>query len=345
MSYSTGSGDYNALMAAVLTHAIGDGWTTTGGTWPIQNSLGVFFNWNSATENFTNLTNGVSAPLVHRYFNLTIGSTVAEANPVGYVDPTVVPNMNFLFTAWHIFSDPDNGEYIHVVVQFSNGYDADCFGHFSFGQIDKCGLDHSGISYVTATYKRAWIATGDYGYYGDSGNNIRFGSYMFSGLVGTSANEWANINHIIAPGANAPFPNGVGGWPATGAVIKRGASSWAMTGGYAGTTYRDIGEDDYSIDAFPWFAKPTPFSNVLTLAAMYQIFINGSGFTNRLRVAGAAPGIRKCSILGLNPGDEVIYGNETWKVFPVLKKTAISDMSQQYKISSGPLAYAYKKVA
>ena len=36
MTISTGSGDYNALMTAIVTHAITDGWTTSGGTWPIS---------------------------------------------------------------------------------------------------------------------------------------------------------------------------------------------------------------------------------------------------------------------------------------------------------------------
>lgn len=59
MAYSTGSGDYVALMAAVLAHAVADGWVEAGGIgtgWPISSGIVNGVDWDSVTDTETDFT-------------------------------------------------------------------------------------------------------------------------------------------------------------------------------------------------------------------------------------------------------------------------------------------------
>ena len=136
MAYSTGSGDYNALMAAVLVHALADGWIETGGLatgWPISKGQVRGIDWATYTAVENDMTlGGAGGSKTQRYMRIGMGTTGALATTDAATSTVIVPNMAYTFTNWWIFSDTTLCDYIHVVVKFNNGPMADCYGHFSF---------------------------------------------------------------------------------------------------------------------------------------------------------------------------------------------------------------------
>lgn len=153
MSIATGSGDYIALMDAVLSFAVSDGWVEDGGIgtgWPISKGRvrGVDFTTVTQSENDTTV-GGAGGSLTSRYLRLAIGSTPADATSKVNSNFSVFPNMHYTFSSWWLFSDPASGaDYVHVVVKFSNGANPDVFGHFSFGEVQRFGMTHGGVAYA-----------------------------------------------------------------------------------------------------------------------------------------------------------------------------------------------------
>lgn len=357
MAYSTGSGDYNALFAAILAHAIGDGWTEAGGLgtgFPITSPSGnTHFDWSSWTATENNVTvGGGGGTITSRYARLGIGSSAANATSNAASTATSIPNMHYTFTEWHIFSEPAVSDHINVVVGFTNGPNADCWTSFSFGELDKNGLTYGGVSFATGTRMRGWAVTTDSGQV--SSNDWNFGvarmPWGWNGIVGRNGYNTETTLSWMVQSTTAPTPNGAGGWPAHDVVQEGGSGVWNKCSyansnetavQYHGLTtanlFRGVNHDAMS-------ATPPSQTGTVSLMPMPFLAIDGTGTASKLRYLGVFPNTRMCSMAGVNPGDEITYGSETWKLFPLLRKTDPTQAQLSGVVSSALAGIAFKKV-
>ena len=355
MAYSTGSGDYVALMAAVLAHAIADGWTEAGGVgtgWPIISPSGRIrgIDWSSYTAVEADFTlGGDGASRTQRFLRLGIGSTPAEATTNTATGP-ICPNMAYTFTAWHIFSEPALNEHIHVVVQFSNGANADVYGHFSFGEVDKGGLTYHSVGYVTTADRRGYAldtgggASSPDSTSGGNWNTLNRAGNMWAGNWGEQDDGWASLSYMIHS-TNAPTPNGVGGWQAWDTQINSGTGLWAMITRQNDTAYPSLDSDrDGHFGSMAWWPPVNAQTGYVNLAPIPCAAINGTAASSRLRWLGVFPNVRFGGMDGINPGNEITFGSDTWKCFPLNRATPWTELNVTRRVTSGYAGYAYKKV-
>ena len=358
MAYSTGSGDYLALMAAVLAHAVTDGWVEAGGIgtgWPISKGNVRGIDWATDTVAATDYTNGAAVPKTARFLKLAAGTSPANAtaNAAGSIYAHV-PNMEYNFDAWHIFSDPSLCDYIHVVVQFTNGIDAQGFGHFSFGEIFKHGMGYTAIAYTSAHPVRGFSPNNVFS--NNQTNDAHSGVYgrirrIFTGNLGwfsflsffTVGNP---VTFIVDPTVN-PFPvSGV--WP-TPDVLYDSSSLLDSYGPSSGSFFIDSDDPGVKNAKFSHnslFTISQPYSGGVSLGPIPLFIANSTSNISSLRFinVGSFPNVRLCSLANLLAGDEITYASDTWKVFPFVARKERSTLGQQYKVSSAFYGLAYKKV-
>lgn len=355
MPYRTGSGDYVAMMADVLAHAIADGWSTTGGNWPI-NKGGLHVNWTTVTANETDMTlGGAGGTKTQRFLHLGLSWTSgAEATSRAAANNSCSPNFAYTMTAWHIFSDPTVSDHIMVVYEFSNGVDARVFGHFGFGRLDQGGLTHGGVAFAGGQFARGYALNANSGSAAGDWNSLSRTGHAWAGSVGEEDDSFSRLTTCINPTSHpipAPGP-GVGGWPNTGVHLQDGASVWKMS--RIGWDADSIGLGDGLVNFFNganmslnWgatFTEPQPFSGSLSMLPLPIFFINGSSLSSVMFYAGMIPNLRLCSMDGFAPGDEVEFAGDVWKVFPFLCLKGQNTLRQSQVVTSGKAGYAYKKV-
>ncbi len=352
MSYSTGSGSYTDLMAAVLAHALGDGWVEAGGLgtgWPIQNGT-TFVDWDSYTFSAPDVTvGGDGTAKTQRMLRIGLGETAAEATANRTADHC--PNFAYTFSEWHIFSEPTLCNYISVVGVFSNGADPICCAHFSFGELDQGGMTHGGVLFAGGQDGRAWAENSATGNSAGRWASLNRTVHAFAGSVGEQDDCGSNLS-IYPKTANHPFPApGPGvGWPNVAVQTNTGNSVWTMS--------RPNFDYDYSGALLPatnsqvnmalnWQAaafEPQPFVGSVSLAPLPIFITNGSSAGSRMIYAGQIPNVRLCSMTGFVTGDEVTFGSETWKLFPMIVAKDNATLATGAIVTSGSAGYAYKKV-
>lgn len=355
MAYSTGSGAYTDLMAAVLAHAIADGWTEIGGGgsgWPIASPSGRVrgVDWITTTAVQADYTlGGDGLNKTQRFIRLGIGTDGATATANAATGPQI-PNMAYSITQWWIFSDISQGEFIHVVYNFSNGVNADCYGHFSFGEIDKGGLTYGSIAYATSSDRRGYAASLDGGVsapdasLGGDWNTINRTGNMWAGNYGEVDDGWSSFS-FMTHSTTAPHLNGSGGWPAWDTWHNSGNYFWAKNGrGFDSQIPNLTADQDASYVNMAWFPPFNTQTGFVGLGPIFMVMINGTTSTARNMFVGVAPNVRFCSVNGIAPGAELTIGSDTWVVFPVLRKTDWNELNVGRHITSGYTGYAYKKV-
>lgn len=351
MAYSTGAGDYIALMNGVLVHAIADGWTEVGGVgtgWPIAKGDVGGVDWSSYESNENDYTeNGDGVTKLQRYMRLGIGTTGAEATANAATTSTICANFSFDFTEWHIFSDASVNDHIHVVARFTNASFNDVFIHFSFGEVDKNGLTYGSVTYATATNRRGYAAGTSGGSVatnsGNDWNSIIYGNWPFAGNWGEVDGATATTSFIIRA-TDAPTPDGIAGYPSWDTVYEGGTNLWAQnlrTGSY----YHVYGSASSQGMCLPAFANDAQVhvGQVSFMPIMFVV-LNGLSTSSRSRYLGTYPNIRACRTAGIEPGEEFTMGADTWVVFPMTRSTIETDLNVQYKVTSGRVGFAYKKV-
>lgn len=353
MAYSTGSGDYTAVMTAVLAHALGDGWTESGGLgtgWPIETPTnGSFFDWTSYTLSENDLTiGGGGGTKTQRYIRLGLGVSGANATSDAAATTTVVPNMAYTFSEYHIFSDPTISAYIHVVVKFSNGPNTDVYQNFSFGELDKGGLTYGCIAYATADFRRGYAPLASTGVTAGDWNGFTNWAPGFTGIVGSPTySSRANLSFLVHS-TLAPAPNNASGWPAHDVVVSNGASVWSKSHDIgalvAGDNVHNTTGNFFSMTHFAWVSQAPSQTGTITMMPLQFYLINSTGFSGVLRYAGVFPGIRKTNVKDVTPGDEIAYALDTWKIFPMSRKTSWALSAVASTVSSGLAGYAIKKV-
>lgn len=359
MAYATGSGTYTALMAAVLSFAIADGWTASGGAnWPISKGNVRGVDWNTFTATEVDHTGNAGASVTVRYIRIAVGTSLANAtaNAALTANSAVMANAHYTFSNWWIFSDSGAGKpnYISVVVQFSNGVNSDCFAHFSFGELDKHGMTHTATVFATASTNRAYAsditatATGNQSFDYNSGPYGRVykpytGSAAF--LTYTSAFNQNNLVLIVDPTVN-PIPV-AGSFPAADTIIpsslildliKNNDSNVADISSIRSTALA------FNLCSWAWMARPQPFSGAVTLVPLPVILLNNVTTSAQMVMLGSFPNVRIGSMDSYAPADEVVYASETWKMFPMLRNTTFSAMQDAGVISSGRVSFVHKKV-
>jgi len=359
MAYSTGSGNYVALMAAVLAHAVADGWVEAGGIgtgWPISKGNVRGVDWTSFTASNTDYTNG-GVPHTTRWIRLAVGTSPANAttNAASSATSAHFPNMEYTIDTWHIFSDPSIGDHINVVVQFSNGVDAQVFGHFSFGELNKHGMTYGGLAYASAHPCRGFAAdnNGDENFARDWQAGIYASIYRhFTGRLGFSYTNQLTFNNFVyvSHPMNSPFPT-LPIWPSNDVIYDH--SRLLDVYGPSETSYEpQNGSPSYITNFSPkfsasaLFAVSQPYSGGVSLMPIPVLISNTTSNSTTLRYinVGSAPNIRVCSLANLLAGDEVTYAGDTWQVFPFLCQKAMNTLGKNGIVSSGPHGLAYKKV-
>ena len=367
MAYTTGSGTWANLLSAIVTHAVADGWTESNGIgtgFPIEKNARTYVDFGLATiNNDGDWTTGVNAGISPRQVaSVCIGTSAANATSNASADSTsmaayndgwddmvraqkgsVIANVDRALTNYWIMSDSASGvDYIHVVFQFSNGVHPDCYQMFSFGELDKGGLTHGGISYTTSRYARGYAAAIGSGINNHDWGTITQGFFPFAGDGGKT--DWGDTStrYLI----HTPTPvNSVNGYPAAG-VVHGPSLMWdsSRSGTGTGTGYLDSGNNDWRVTWQSHRALQMPYSGAVSLQAYYMILLNGLTNSNFATFVGEFPGVRACNMTNYNPGDEISYGGETWKLFPWLRNTPDSELGGSYAITSGRFGCAFKKV-
>lgn len=352
MTYSTGSGDYNALMAAVLAHAVADGWTTSAGNWPINkgNVRGVAWSTFTATEADRTFLGG--ATKTARYVRIAIGTSTANAtaNAAITLNCAVVANMEYTFTSWHIFSDPATCDYIHVVANFSNGVNGDVYTHFSFGELDKHGMTHTAVVYATSSSNRGYSVDTSSGNQSADWNSGPYGITLhpYSGSFGytyTKKYNYNNMVYIIDPTVN-PLPGS--GWPTANTLNDRDTVLDVVTtfdSALTGVTPA-IARNGLSLKWASWipFTTPQPYSGALSMMSLPFFILQGILPSSSTILVGSFPNVRACSMETYEPQSIVSYGSDDWMIFPMLRSTLWSQVQVTDAITSGRSGYAFKKV-
>lgn len=360
MAYSTGSGNASALIAAILAHAIADGWTTTGGTWPISKGKIKGVHLSTTTRAVTNFATGVGIGFTETLIRIGLGNTTSEATSRMTSSPVLVPNCNWDSLDWHIYSNSGSGKpnYIHVSMRFSNGVDTDCFNHFSFGQLDQNGLSYSSVVYAASSYRRAYpAALGQTGSNGsldwNSGISNRWPHYFsgnISGFFASGITHSERFQYIVEGGASAPY-SVAASWPALDTVndpsLVLNVHSPAVNNlnSPPGLTYMRDTNDLYRPFGWAMFAQNQPFSGGVTLQPIPFILVNGTGSTTQAMYLGSIPDLYVGAMHSYLPKEEINYAGDTWMLMPLLRKTDLSlQITNQLAVTSGACALAYKKV-
>jgi len=353
MAYRTGSGTYTDLMDDVLAHAVADGWVEAGGVgtgWPISKGNVRGVDWATQTEVVTDWTFGSSVSLTKRIIKINLDTSTANATSNVLSSQSIVENCHWPISEWHIFSEPAVCDHINVVFRVTSDDYSDIWNHFSFGELDRRGLASGHVAYTAAQralgFSEANISwTNFYPSKDRSWMNLFEHRWMFGGAVGNRRDECSGFQFLLDP---TDLPVAVGaGWPSADTVFRQGASVWHFNNIMTEARNIDGGagfQDSNSVNSQFLRFDAQPFSGNLSLAAMPIYIANGSGSENLLVWAGQAPNVRMCSVKDYNAGDEVTYGSDTWVVFPVLRKTEMSELGIQNTVASGPAGYAYKKV-
>lgn len=354
MAYSTGSGNYVALMAAVLAHAIADGWTTSGGTWPISKGIVRGVNWSTFTVTEADRTLLGGGSKTARYLRLSVGTSPSNATSNASADATSchVANMGYTFSAWHIFSDPSVSDHIHVVAQFSNGVNSDCYTHFSFGALDKHGMGHTGVVYATGSPKRGYSAgpeqtnqCGDW-----NGGTYARTRTIFNGEVAYSYSTFFNsknsLVYIIDPTVS-PVP---AGWPLANTLLDQTNVLHVLSNTSTSINpYNPAQRSNYSA-SYKWsahhqFTTPQPYSGAVSMGPLPFWLMQGLTASSQVMYLGTFPNVRTCSMESYADGASITYASEEWILFPVLRQTPWNQMQVLDVVSSGRSGFAYKKVA
>lgn len=360
MAYSTGSGNYLALMAGVLAHAVANGWVEAGGVgtgWPISKGNVRGVDWSTFTIGNNDFTGGSAVPKTTRWIRIAVGTSPADAtaNAASAATSASFPNMEYNIDTWHIFSDPSIGNHINVVVQFTNGYDAAVFGHFSFGELNKHGMTYGGIAYASAHPCRGFAAdnNGDENFARDWQAGI-YGSIFrhFNGRIGYSYASNLTYNpfqYVISP-TNNPFPL-IPQWPAANTSHNQSrlldtygisAGSWEIDD----TTATNLGNTNAKFGHSALIASSQPYSGGVSFMPIPILIANTTAASQTLRYlnVGSAPNVRLCSLQNLLAGEEITYAGDTWQVFPMLCSKPTTTLGKSGIVSSGPYGFAYKKV-
>lgn len=212
------------------------------------------------------------------------------------------------YVAYHLFSNAA-GDYVHCVLEYSAGF----FSHLVFGQLDKFGT-YAGGHYCDAVHVG--------GLPSDRGNYQSSFSRMLFDNIGVSAPSRGQVS------ANLEL------------------NVWRM---FDSTTGSPSSFDAYGNGRFSFTSRLLVGSqpNTLNLATPFipiYIFtdIGGTNSGNRTPL-GVVKDLRLVWLQPFAVGQEVTLGSDTWKVFPMTRRSNLANTQDQLP-NSWQLGYAYRKI-
>lgn len=349
MTISTGSGDYIALMNAILTHAITDGWITTGGTWPISKGNVRGVDWTTFTRSETDFTLLGGAEKTARYVRIGVGTSRVDATANAVLTTAAhCPNMEYTFTTWTIYSDPALCDYIHVVANFSNGVNGDCYINFGFGELDKKGMTHTAVVYATCHAKRAYAVTTDSSASSRDWNGGLYGRTPH-GFTGELRFNWSDGSFVnpscwIIDGTISPV---FVGWPSVDTVLDPHTAMDTLSHHNSSVSSIDISGNrtrggSWGPATGACFFRPQPYSGAITMSSLG--FWLSQNATGQIMYLGDFPNIRSCNLRTYAAGDTVTYSADNWNVWPMLRLTEEAQLHVNGTIGSGYAGFAHKRV-
>lgn len=359
MAYqSGGGGTISDLVNAIRDFSIAQGWTNSG-----QGSLSsggylylskgickVSMQWdNTHTETSYQTPGSSTTTSVHNdrilaFVNdaFSTGVTTWFGHGTAYPGGTqeyqgmasCVADLYGPLGAWYLFSN-STGDYIHVAVQTTS----DRFSHFSFGLVDKGSMTHSGAAYVTGTNNVWWPD--------NQASDPSSGQLTYNKPVNHLAPFMGNsVRGNIGRGSTLYIPNALpGDMPVCGC-------SFALSGQASCDPYSTLAMQNTPL-LFPMNAPGGLLDHVISASApawagvtpmMGLPAILGKHDASKFCAVGLYPDVRLTNLDGVDPGQELTLGSDTWKVFPILRKAPWSDSGVAFKPSSGLYGIAYKKI-
>ncbi|WP_414604339.1 hypothetical protein [Stenotrophomonas sp. AR029] len=221
-----------------------------------------------------------------------------------------------------------NGNAVHVAISTATAGD---YRHHAFGVLQKAG-DYVGGTYADGTYWRA--LTGSYSGYitTNGGNRILFGHATSPPGVGHLRADSAEDGRSNSFHRISNYYGGALGTEGT-ACTGVGSLGQSLTSPSAYDLLwlgRALGAGDENIFSGRSVLHPIIFS------------IRRAGASPYLSPVGMVLGTRACSIAKLEPEQEITIGDETWVVFPWLRKLAMSTASNATP-ASGNYGWAVRK--
>ena len=212
------------------------------------------------------------------------------------------------FVAYHLFSNAA-GDYVHCVLEYSAGF----FSHLVFGQLDKYGV-YAG------------------GHYCDAVN------------VGTNVFD---RSHYKASTSRTLFDNtGVSSASKGQVSANLELNVWRMFEGSTGgtTTFDAYGNGRSGLTSRLMDGSQPNTLNLATPFIPIYVFtdIGGTNSGNRTPL-GVVKDLRLVWLQSFSVGQEVTLGPDTWKVFPITRRSNQANTSDQLP-NSWQLGYAYRKI-
>ncbi|MBU65577.1 MAG: hypothetical protein CL858_09015 [Cupriavidus sp.] len=236
--------------------------------------------------------------------------------------------------AYHLFSA---GDYIHLVVEETPAR----FRHLSFGFINKYG-DFAGGQYLTSgnPYESATMSSYNF----NTGNHfVPFGANGFSS---SRANLATYAQGITAMRAD------IDGWTVGWRAISHGYWDSANLDAYGCATYANVTNNragyigsgtQNSLNSLAhdlaYHCSPQSYNGLAPMLPCY-VGVNRTPYIGTWTLLGEFPDVRFLNIANFNPGDELTFGTDVWKIFPLWNKA--------YTLGAEPISYdyglAYRKV-
>jgi hypothetical protein len=215
------------------------------------------------------------------------------------------------YVAYHLFSDVV-GDYVHCVLEYSAGF----FRHLVFGQLDKFGA-YAGGHYCDAVYVGS-DAYQSANYYSSSTRQL-FDNYGTSSLSSSTGQVSANLELNI--------------WRMFDSQSGGSSSFDAYGNGRSGLTSRLLAG-----------SQPNTLNLATPLIPIY-IFtdIGGSAASGNCTPLGVIKDLRLVWMQPFSVGQEVTLGSDTWKVFPIYRRSNLQN-TNDYLPNSWQMGYAYKKI-
>lgn len=214
------------------------------------------------------------------------------------------------FPAYYLFSDTA-GSYVHCVVEHTAGI----FKHLVFGELERFG------SYAGGHYCDG-VSFSDLSGAHQSANNTAH-QYLFGdGRVNAGASTNFGAVALAADGqhwrrlANPDFDSTLN------------AMGCCRAGLYG--------------DLVP-AAQPNFYNLAMPLLPIYVLTERVTGTVGDLAPLGLPRDLRFCWIEHYSPGQEITLGPDTWKLFPVARRTAVQSASDGLD-NSWYYGYAYRKI-
>lgn len=260
---------------------------------------------------------------------------------------------------WHFFNDSTVSNHLHVafrITYLGNTY----WYHVSMGEVDQRGMSHVGMCYVSTSRMLPWAeaADGNMASQGYRHNTLYRSGYLMGGIeessfiydeaIGDSSVQY----RFSQTGAAFPQAND-GNWPSHTGVQFEGKK---LVPTALAKISLNPGVDQVSLATSPappalggigWSVLAHPTTGFVSLGTLPFIMANANAATAAAEwcALGEFPNVRTVRIDSIAVGGEITVGADTWKCFPLLRKTTAAQLINNPRVAqSGAVGIAYKKV-